>query len=248
MDSFDSVTDSGTNFVYTTPYSTSVITYGWDVNTPHVLAGGSGTSISGKGIPPRLYFKYLKSKLSILEEQKFKKRMSKLEKLADKFMQTGQEAMSDSAIRQFLVLSREAAIYACGFKKFLTANHVEKYQYKLKDVSLKQTPLKNFSRVLPKSVAKIVRKCIDKKLFDEYVVFHLDNRGRVETEKERIERKRDPILFGKVEGSDKLYFIVDWEDELDDLRFSDIVEKLVLKGEDITLPTQIMWTANSEEA
>ena len=105
----------------------------------------------------------------------------------------------------------------------------------MKDVTLKITPLKNFPRVLPKNVKKIAEACITKKLFDDYVVFHLDNAKPVETEKEKIERKRDPILFGKLNDSDKYYFIVDWEDELDNLRLSDIVESLVLKGEDMVL-------------
>ena len=238
--------EKGTSFsYYGTQFATTSITNDWNIVSPHVQISGGSQRVAETTVPPRLYFKYLKSKLSLIENRNFKKRMDKLEELADKFMKTGQEAMSDGAVRQFLVLSREAAIYACGFKKFLTQEHVSKYQYKLKGATLKQTPLKNFARVLPKSVAKIIKNCIEKKLFDDYVVFHLDNKGQVETEKEKIERKRDPILFGKLEGSDKLYLIVDWEDELDDLRLSDIVEKLVLKGEEITLPTQIIWTSST---
>jgi hypothetical protein len=209
--------------------------YQWEATTPHVAVEG-GVKRNERGIHPRLYFKYLKSKLSVLEQRTFKLRMEKLEKMVDEFTATGQEAMSDACVRQFLVLSREAAAYACGFKKFLTEEHVKKYKYQIRGCELQITPLKNFSRVLPKKVTDVVKKCFEKKLFDDYVIFHLDNKGHKETEKERIERKRDPILFGKLEHSEKYYMLIDWEDELCDLRFSDIVEKLALDGEDISLP------------
>ena len=47
-----------------------------------------------------------------------------------------------------------------------------------------------------------------------------------ETVKEKIKREKDPIIFGKIQESDKYYFIGDWEDELDNLRLGDIVEEL----------------------
>lgn len=222
------------------------VSYAWEAATPHVEVEGK-VKTNTKGIHPTLYFKYLKSKLSLLENKTFKSRMEKLEKLVDDFTRTGQEAMSESCIKQFLTLSREAAAYACGFKKFITDEHVDKFRYAMKGCTLQITPLKNFARVLPKKVAALARTCIEKKLFDDYVVFHLDSKGRKETEKERIERKRDPILFGKLEHSEKYYFIIDWEDSEDDLRFSDIVEKLALKGEDITLSKNPKFEGEAEK-
>ena len=35
---------------------------------------------------------------------------------------------------------------------------------------------------------------------------------------EEIERKRDPILFGVIKDSNKLYYIDEWEDELCNLK------------------------------
>ena len=213
----------------------------WSYDTPHVEVDGM-VKRDSKGIHPRLYFKYLKSKLSQLEERTFKARMKELERLADEFTATGQEALSDNCIKQFLVLSREAAIYACGFTQYITQEHADKFRYNLKKCKLQITPLKNFSRVLPKKVANLAKKCIEKKLFDDYVIFHLDKKAHTETESERIERKKDPILFGKLEGSDKLYHIISWEDELCDLKFSDIVKNLSLKGSDITLEKKIKFS------
>jgi len=238
---------TGESFLYyDTGTDTSVSsTYTWAATTNHVEASGEVKKDS-TGIHPKLYFKYLKSKLTRLEQKTFKGRMEKLEKLVDEFTATGQEAMTDNCIRQFVVLTKEAAVYACGFTKFLTEEHVNKFRYDLRKCSLKVTPLKNFARVLPKQVAKIAKKCIEKKLFDDYVIFHLDNKSHAETEEERIERERDPILFGKIDGSSKYYFIIDWEDELCDLRFSDIVKNLALKGKDITLEKKLKFQPESE--
>jgi len=235
--------ETGNDFMYYKfdTGTTATTSFTWQGSTPHVEVEGS-LHKNQEGIHPRLYFKYLKNKLTQLEQRTFKARMKKLEKLADEFTATGQEAMSDNCIRQFMVLCREAAVYSCGITRYITQEHVDKYRYNLKKVRLQITPLKNFGRVLPKQVAKIAKKCIEKKLFDDYVIFHLDAKAHKETEEEKIERKRDPILFGKLEGSDKLYFIIDWEDELCDLRFSDIVENLALKGNDTTLSKKVQFT------
>ena len=43
-------------------------------------------------------------------------------------------------------------------------------------------------------------------------------------EEKRI--KKDPILFGVIYGSNKLYYIADWVDEYCDLTWDQVVEKL----------------------
>lgn len=40
-----------------------------------------------------------------------------------------------------------------------------------------------------------------------------------------MEKRKDPILFGVIAGSNKLYFIGDWIDEYCDLRFDDVVKQ-----------------------
>lgn len=194
-------------------------------------------------ITARLYFRYLKSKLNLIETSKFKSRMKGLEKLAKEYSEIGQVALSEECLRQFNMLVKESAIFACGFKKFITEEHVNKYRHKIKapdgskvqSVRLLITPIKNFTRVIPPKVVKKVKLAIDKKLFDDYVIFHLDQKAVKETVKEKIEREKDPIIFGKIAESDRYYFIDDWEDEHDDLRFEDIIEKLSLSEADITM-------------
>ena len=47
-------------------------------------------------------------------------------------------------------------------------------------------------------------------------------------------RKGVPILFGLIRGSDKLYFIGDWIDDICDLTFDELIEVLGEDGIDET--------------
>ena len=64
-------------------------------------------------------------------------------------------------------------------------------------------------------------------VFDNYVVMHYDPQGKhkEETRKEEAKRK-DPILFGLIAGSRKLYYIADWVDEYCNLTLEKFVETL----------------------
>ena len=93
----------------------------------------------------------------------------------------------------------------------------------------------SFSQGLPRSVSNKDAK----KLFNDYVIFHLDNKAVKETEKQRIEREKDPVIFGRIEYSDKYYFIADWEDELDDLRLKDLIKQLSFSRKDLTLKQKV---------
>lgn len=205
-----------------------------EFETPHMQSVIEGSSTKKHG--PTAYFKYLKTRMSPLELWAFKTRIKKLEKMVDKYAKLGQEALSDECLKQYVVLSRESAMWACGFKIFLTLEQVEKFRYTVE--KLKFTPLKNFARVIPPKAAKRLEKAMVNKLFDDYVVVHLDNKkvsAVKETDKERVKREKDPICFGKIQYSDRYYFVADWEDELDDLRLEDIIKKLSLNRNKIKL-------------
>lgn len=204
------------------------------VDTPNVRMGGS-VKKNETGIHPRLYFKFIKHKLSIIEFRAFKSRMRKLEKMVDEYAEGGQEALSEECLKQYLIIAKESAMLACGIKLFITTEIVDKFRYKLRGCSLKITPLKNFGRVIPKKVVKKIKRCMEKKLFDGYEIFHLDDKAVKDTEKEREEKRRDPIVFGRILYSDKYYFIADWEDEFDKLRLEDIIRRLSLKKEKISI-------------
>jgi hypothetical protein len=181
-----------------------------------------------RNIHPRLYFKYVRHNMSILEFNNFKRRMKYLEKLTDEFAKNGQQALSEDCIKKFIVLTRESAMYACGIKTFVTRETLDKFKERIK-VPIKYTDLKNFARVIPLGSTKKIRDCIKRKLFDSYIIVHIDNKDATkETEHERITREKDPICFGRIEHSEKYYFICDWVDELDNLKLETIIKALKL--------------------
>jgi hypothetical protein len=87
--------------------------------------------------------------------------------------------------------------------------------------------VKNFTRIIPNEVIDTKVKLDELCVFDNYVVMHYDpnNKSWAETQ-EDINRRRDPILFGVILGSRKLYFVGDWVDDLCDLTLEQIAAEL----------------------
>jgi hypothetical protein len=188
-------------------------------------------------INPRIFFKALKNKkMSFLQNHRFNNRITKLSEQAEKALSAGQEALGDEFLRRMLVESQESILYAFNHRLFIEQDWIDKFKYKLKK-NLLITPLKNFSHPIPDLVLEKLKKCQDNKLFDSYVIMHLDD-GKKETtavKKTQEEKEKDPILFGILRYSSKLYFIADWEDDYCDLTFDDIVDKLSLDEAEIKL-------------
>lgn len=88
--------------------------------------------------------------------------------------------------------------------------------------------LKNFTRPIPQEVIDKIKEVNEYEVFDNYVILHYDpkNVNHKETKKEEYNRKKDPILFGVISGSRKLYYITDWIDEVCDLTLEAFVDAL----------------------
>ena len=86
--------------------------------------------------------------------------------------------------------------------------------------------IKNFTRLIPRQGADIKCKLDKYAIFDNYVILHYDPKGEATklTTEER-KKKEDPILFGVISGSRRLYHIYSWKDEYCDLTFDQIASK-----------------------
>jgi hypothetical protein len=197
-------------------------------------AGTSFELSKTRGISPKLYFKYVKSKFGLLGGMRFEKRINKLWKLAEKAESTGQIALSEEFLKKVMKETRETEMYGFGYKVFVEKDYLEKFMYKVKGRGISFTKLKNYTRNIPDDVQKKIKEATGRKLFDEFVIVHYDESGTAVKKTEEEERK-DPIVFGRINESDRYYFIADWEDEFCDLTLDDIVDKLSLDDEDITL-------------
>ncbi len=83
----------------------------------------------------------------------------------------------------------------------------------------------NFERVIPADVIDKIEEAEALKLFDNYYILHYDP-----TEAKNIyfvadEKPKDPIVFGVIRNSNKLYYIADWIDKYCNLTYKDILDK-----------------------
>ena len=148
---------------------------------------------------------------------------------------TGQEALKQKLVREMFVNKYEAELYANGFYYVVTEKQVLDFASKTeKGVDL--IYLKNFARPLPDKVVKKLITLDNLEVFDNYAILTYDpqKKDRIETEAERVKR-RDPILFGLISGSDKLYYITDWIDDYCDLTLAQFVDTLGIKKKDLKM-------------
>lgn len=229
--------------------------YNWDNTSTTVISNinsGTGSNLTvpqasfkvtkvTTDLHPQIYFKYIKSKFGILEGMRMNSRINRLTKAFNTAVNNGQEAMAEKFLVEVARETRESVLYAKGYKLFIEREHLTKYKNKIRGGHISDTVLKEFTRVIPDDV--VTKKKKAEPYFDGFVVYHYWNetaektrageQKMSETEKSKM---RDPVLFGIIKESDRLYYIADWEDDFCDLTFDEMVDKLGLKDEEVTIP------------
>lgn len=134
----------------------------------------------------------------------------------------------------------EAKLLDTNFNIYVSEEDIIKFNgvYGIKNLYL--TWIKNFNRMIPSDVYNLKKEADKLMIFDNYVILHTDATGDVTNEtkaerKARVEREKDPILFGVVENSRKLYYIGDWIDEYCDLTLDKVLDKLEKEADTISL-------------
>jgi len=219
-------------------------------NDSWIITGEAGLDIksgsikvkSDKGISPQLYFKYIKKNFNILEKFKLDRRLQKLEKSFNQACSNGQDMLSNKILNMLSKEFKESQIYAKGIKLFINKETLNKHKRNIKGGHISDTRFKDYTRIIPKDTLNKKKK-VDN-LFDDFIIYHYYNK-EVETKleknqemsKEEIDKMKDPVLFGTINETDRLYFIDDWEDEYCDLTFDEILD--VLSDEECVLTNKI---------
>ena len=170
-------------------------------------------------IHPKLYFKFLKSKLKQSNVADLKVRVNKLKALADKAWASGQSGLAEQFEESLVIILREQEIAAAGFGKFVLTEDINRFLFIVRERTVKQCDLKNFPRLIPDKVQKKLSAVRSLNIFDEFVVLYNDplDQKLAKTTKQKVVEK-DPILFGKVSfDPTRYFFIIDWVDEHCDL-------------------------------
>lgn len=233
---------NSTNASTTAGYITSLdeLTSSWQYIGDAVGGGVSVGVKMGSGIAPELYFKYIKKKFGLLEGMKVNARLKRLEKAFNRAVENGQISLGEKMMKEIAREARESAMYAKGIKHFIEHEDLRKYKNKIRGGHISDTKFEHFTRVIPDEVLAKKKKVED--LFDGYVIYHYWNEEAAAKaeKKERMTpeekaRMRDPVLFGVIAESSRLYFIAEWDDEFCDLSFEELIDVVGKDEEEHTI-------------
>ena len=139
---------------------------------------------------------------------------------------SGQIALKEKLFNNLVINKYETILFSKGLVKAVTEETIVKLA-KDSPKALALDYIQNYIRNIPISVIKKKLEIDQLEIFDNYVILHYDPKGvsYAQTNKEKEEKKkRDPIMFGVIEGSTKLYYIDSWEDEYCDLTWDKMVD------------------------
>ena len=220
--------DSMSNTVPGSGWTGGAVTY---IGNGNLFEGGIKVSKDHGKIAPELYFTYIKKRFNVLERMKLDARIKKIEAAFDEAVETGQSFLADKILHEFSREIRESVILAKGISKYIERSDLIKYKHKIKEGHISDTLLKDYTRIIPKPILEKVKSLKD--IFDGFVIYHyyeeaiekkVEKKQKITpTEKAKL---RDPVIFGIIRETDRLYFVDDWEDEFCDLTFEDIVDQI----------------------
>jgi hypothetical protein len=137
----------------------------------------------------------------------------------------GQVALAEKLETDLPIIQLEAILVSAGQVQYIDEKQLIDFILACQR-GLKLDWVKNFTRLIPPEIQVKKLRFDELRTFDNYVVLHYDpaNKSSALTKKD-IEKKKDPILFGVLKGSRKLYHVGSWKDEFCDLTFSDLIAK-----------------------
>lgn len=144
----------------------------------------------------------------------------------------GQTALVDRLKGRLESAKSELQLVNVGLTKYLVEEQiVDFYKKTSKDKKLKLTWIKHFVKPIPSKILEVKEKLDQQFIFDNYAILHYDPNGDAtsltEEEKKQEEiRKKDPIIFGVIKGSRRLYYVGDWIDDYCNLTLDVVVEVL----------------------
>ena len=202
-------------FYYTPQITTGLATPMGSLNVP-ASAVKKETVVQGR-IGAGLYFRYVKRKLTKLQDKKLAARLRKLLAIQLNAEATGQQALLEAIESELLTTAREQVLVTKGFDTVVSRSVVGKFMSRVENVFIKK--LENFPRPLPAPVKRKLEQARALQVFDGFEILHLDHTKDkpLKTAAEKV-RQKDPILFGTmVTAPNNLYFITDWVDDYCDL-------------------------------
>lgn len=162
----------------------------------------------------------------------------------------GQTALVEDLLRGLVTNKYESVLFAEGLYYVVNESQMVSF-VKQCEKGIKLEYIKNFTRPMPQDIVDKIAKINQLEVFDNYVVLYYDPDGKIykETAKEEAKRK-DPIIFGVIAGSEKLYYVADWIDEYCDLTLEAFIDAIGVKKDELHMdykPSKVKEDNNSKE-
>lgn len=159
---------------------------------------------------------------SLKEAQDYINRLNLYDEVIKQAKEAGQIARLEQLMIARKIVQLESMLIAAGFGKYMSEDTAVEFATKCQK-GLRLDWVCNFTRPIPPDIlAKKVE--IDRlQVFDNYVIMHYDPDAQAfALTKQQEEAKKDPILFGVIEGVRKLYYIGDWKDDVCSLTMEEV--------------------------
>jgi len=188
-----------------------------------------------KVIPIDIAMDELLSHVELTSTSEMEARLIRLNEIEANMRAAGQYKKADTVKSLKTIIVEEAAVVAAGFTSYVAEDMLIDF-LKKSERGATVDFLRYYEDEIPQDV--IAKKIeVDKLMvFDNYVVVHYNDAIRraekveketsAKEEKKAREKRRDPILFGLIKNSRKLYYICDWTTDTDDLTLEKLEKEL----------------------
>ncbi len=182
---------------------------------------------------PIKFYEDIKKSYVPLTEFDFEGTEKYLTGLREKFKESHQVVLTEQLDDEINRLRAEIKLYLEGFNVFIPEESIVELFKSAK--GFRMDWIKNYALPLPKVVYNELQRATEINVFENFVVLHYDPTGKnSKLTKKEVEAKKDPILFGIMKSSRRLYYIADWITEDCDLTLEKLCDLVAKSPEEIT--------------
>lgn len=167
-------------------------------------------------------------KVKLGDERKYADRILPIIRAMQKAEQFGQVSRKERLFRDLLVNKYESILFSAGFCRYIDEDELvglEKSINATRKKSLDICFVENYTKSIPDEVGDRMMEAEILEVFDNYAVLYYSDRT-VDDPTNKEKRIIDPILFGVINGINRLYYIGDWVDGDDDLTWAVVEENI----------------------
>lgn len=181
-----------------------------------------------RDVPPDTFAKAREMLKSHVIADDVERTAVKLKMLIKKTYENGQVALAKRLENEHMNVVNEIVLVKNGFSSYLSESDVIEL-LKVSDRGIRIDFFNDYPEFVPDDVIELKKKADSLCVFDNWCVMHYDPNGSALKQMMAEEWRRDPILFGMIIGSDRLYYVKDWKTDKDDLTLDKVCSALKIE-------------------